>query len=163
MSLRPRLALALLALGLAAGCTTPMERADAQIRERIFSIRDAIRAREPEGIVRWGTTDWTFTGPDGQAYDRAAYLVRARGLFARTVTLDSLETTVDRLEVRDDSAEVEITQVMERHERSADGTAIEHVRLRYRERHEWRRGPDGWRVRAVRFLGAPERTLLGRS
>ena len=145
-----------------AGCATTTEHAEAQIRERIFSIRDAIRAKEPEGIVRWGTPDWSFTGPDGKTFDREKYLVRARGLFAGLVSLDSLETTVDRVEVDEKrgAAEVEITQVMERHERNATTGQVEHVRLRYRERHMWVRASDGWRVRRVAFLGAPERTVV---
>lgn len=145
---------------LATGCVAPAPSAEAQIRERIFSIRDAIRAREPEGIVRWGTPDWSFTGADGQRFDRAAYLVRVRGLLARTVTLDSLETTIDRLEVRGDGAGVEITQQMERHERDAADGHVLHLKLRYREHHDWVKAADGWRVRTVRFIGTPERTVL---
>jgi ketosteroid isomerase-like protein len=153
----------LLAGGVAAASSEPAEAAAAaQIRERILSIRDAIRAREPEGIVRWGTLDWTFTGPDGQSYDRAAYLERARRLFAQLVSLDSLETAIDRVDVRGEVAEVEITQQLERHERDPQTGRVLHVRLRYREHHDWMRTADGWRVRAVRFLGAPERTLLDR-
>jgi hypothetical protein len=152
--------LLLLGLGLLAGCATPAQRAEAQIREHIFSIRDAIRARQPEGIVRWGTDDWSFTGADGKAFGRAAYLDRARGMFARIVTLDSLETTVDRVEIRGPAAEVEITQLMERHERDPATGAVTHLRLRYREQHDWVRTPEGWRVRAVRFIGTPERTVL---
>jgi len=153
-------ALLLLALAFAAGCATPAQRAEAQIRERIMSIRDAIRARQAEGIVRWGTADWSFTGPDGKALDRAAYLIRARGLFERITALDSLETTVERVDIRGDSAEVEITQRMERHERDSATGRVDHVRLRYREHHDWLRAADGWRVRAVRFIGTPERTVL---
>ena len=37
---------------------------------------------------------------------------------------------------------------------------VDHVSLRYREHHEWVRTADGWRVLAVRFIGAPERTVL---
>lgn len=153
-------ALLLLALGLVAGCATPAQRAEAQIRERIFSIRDSIRLKQAEGIVRWGTPDWTFTGPDGKIFDRPAYLVRARSLFERIPVLDSLETTVDRVDVRGDVAEVEITQLMERHERDPVTGAVAHVRLRYREHHDWLRTGDGWRVRSVRFIGPPERTML---
>jgi len=143
-----------------AACTTGPGAAEAQIRDRILSIRDAIRAKQPEGIIRWGTPDWTFTGPDGKDFDRAAYLVRARGLFERIVTLDSLETTIDRVELKADAAEVEITQVMERHERDPATGRVLHLRLCYREHHDWVKTDDGWRVRRVRFLGAPERTEL---
>lgn len=151
----------LLLLGLLLGaCSTGPGAAEAQIRERIISIRDAIRVKAPEGIIHWGTPDWTFTGPDGKDFDRAAYLVRARGLFERIVTLDSLETTIDRLEVKGAAAVVEITQVMERHERDPATGRVLHLRLRYREHHDWVKTDDGWRVRRVRFLGAPERTDL---
>lgn len=143
-----------------AACVTPAERSRAEIRERILSIRDAIRARQPEGIIRWGTDDWSFTGPDGKSLDRAAYLVRARGLFERTVSLDSLETTIDRIDLHGDAADVEITQRLERHERDPATGAVQHVRLLYREHHAWVRTADGWRVRSVRFLGAPVRTVL---
>ena len=156
---RPLLAILLAACGLVA-CQSGPAAAEAQIRERIFSIRDAIRAKQPEGIIRWGTPDWTFTGPDGKAFDRAAYLERARGMFARTVSLDSLETTVDKVTIAGGTAEVEITQRMERHERDAASGRVLHLRLRYREHHDWVRTSDGWRVRQVRFLGAPERTEL---
>jgi ketosteroid isomerase-like protein len=150
----------LLGLLLLAACTTKPGAAEAQIRERILSIRDAIRTKQPEGIIRWGTPDWTFTGPDGKDFDRAAYLDRARGLFGRIVTLDSLDTTIDRVEVKGNIAEVEITQLMERHERDPATGRVAHLRLRYREQHDWVKADDGWRVRRVRFLGAPERTEL---
>jgi len=150
----------LLALGLAAGCAAPARRAEAQITERIFSIREAIRARQAEGIVRWGTADWSFTGSDGKVFDRVAYLVRARGLFERIVTLDALETRIDRIEVSGRAAEVEITQTMERHERDAATGKVQHLRLRYRERQAWVRTDDGWRVRTVAFIGTPERRVL---
>ena len=152
----------LLALGLAAGCATPAQRARAQITERIYSIRDAIRARQAEGIVRWGTADWSFTGPDGKVFDRAAYLVRARGLFERIVTLESLATVVDRIDVHGTFADEEITQTMERHERDATSGEILHLRLRYREHHVWMVTSDGWRVQTVAFIGQPERTVLDR-
>ncbi len=157
-ALRPLL-LGLALLGLAA-CVAGPAAAEAQIRERILSIRDAIRAKQPAGIIRWGTPDWLFTGPDGKDYDRAAYLERAKGLFGRIVTLDSLETTIDKVVVSKDTADVEITQVMERHERDPATGRVLHLRLRYREHHDWVRTDDGWRVRRVRFLGAPERTEL---
>jgi ketosteroid isomerase-like protein len=152
--------LMLLLLGLLAGCMTPAQRAEVQIRERIASIRDAIRAKQAEGIVRWGTADWSFTGPDGKSFDQAAYLVRARGLFERITVLDSLETTVDRIDLRGDTAQVEITQLMERHEHNATTGGVDHIRMRYREHHDWVKAADGWRVRAVRFIGTPERTVL---
>ena len=155
---RPVLWLTLLTL-LVAGCVSPAQQADRQIRERIASIRNAILALQPEGIVRWGTPDWSFTGPDGKSFDQASYLVRTRGLFARVVKVDSLDTHVDRLDVKGDTAAVEITQTMERHEREAATGKILHLRLRYRESHTWVRTDDGWRVRRVAFIGAPERTV----
>lgn len=159
-----RLLLSGLSVGLAflAACTTPtLERADTQIRDRILSIRDAIRAKQPEGIIRWGTDDWTFTGPNGQAHDKASYLARAQGLFERTLSIDALETSIDRISVGGDRAEVEITQRMERHERNPATGRVQHLRLRYREAHVWVRTPDGWRVQSVRFLGTPDHTVLG--
>jgi len=158
--MRPAAAVLLLASVLLGGCAAFGPRAEDQITARIFSIRDAIRAQQAEGIVRWGTADWSFAGPDGKVYDRAAYLERARGLFARIVTLDALETHIDRLEVNGRSAAVEITQTMERHERDAASGQILHLRLRYRERHAWTETADGWRVRSVAFIGTPERTVL---
>jgi hypothetical protein len=146
--------------GLLAGCGHPIQPAEAQIRGRILSIRDAIRLRQPEGIVRWGTADWSFTGPDGQVFDRAAYLVRTRALFARIETLDSLETVIDRVEVRGDSADIELSQAMERHERDAASGERVHLRLRYRERQLWVKTDDGWRVRRVAFIGSPERVIV---
>lgn len=140
-------------------CTTPPADADAaQIRERIASIRTAILARQPEGIVHWGTPDWTFTGPDGTTVDRTAYLARARTLFTRITAVDSLDTQVDRVAVHGDTADVEITQTMRRHEQGPEPGAVSDVWIRYRERHDWVRTADGWRVRRVAFLGTPERT-----
>jgi hypothetical protein len=134
-----------------------------QIRDRIDSIRRAIIARQAVGIVRWGTDDWLFTGPDGVSVDKTTYLTRARALMDRIVTVDALETTVDRVDVRGDTADVEITQAMERHERDAANGTIVHLKLRYRERHEWIRASDGWRVRRVSFIGAPERTVVSQT
>lgn len=143
------------------GCASTGADAGRQIRERIASIRTAILAKEPEGIIRWGTDDWTFVGPDGKAYDQAAYLVRARDLFNRIVTVDALDTKVDKIVVQGDTAEVEITQTMERHERDAATGKVLHLRLRYRETHVWIRTGGEWRVRSVAFLGTPERTEIG--
>lgn len=144
----------------AAGCATAHSTAETQIRARLASIRSAILAREPEGIVRWGTADWTFTGPDGKAFDRTAYLVRTRDLFARVVSIDALDTHVDLVDVQGDAATVEITQTMRRHERDAATGRVAHLQLRYRERQAWLRAADGWRVRSVSFLGPPERLEL---
>ena len=138
-------------------------RPEQQIRDRIDSIRRAIIARQAEGIVRWGTDDWSFTGPDGVSVDKATYLARARGLMDRIVTVDALETTVDRIDIHGRTADVEITQAMERHERDADHGTVVHLTLRYRERHAWVRTSDGWRVKTVSFIGAPERTVLSRT
>jgi hypothetical protein len=135
-------------------------RPEQQIRDRIDSIRRAIIARQAEGIVRWGTDDWSFTGPDGVSVDKAAYLIRARALMDRIVTVDALDTTVDRIDIHGRTADVEITQVMERHERDPEHGTVVHLKLRYREHHEWVRASDGWRVKTVSFIGAPERTVL---
>jgi hypothetical protein len=102
-------------------------------------------------------------GPDGIRFDRATYLIRTRALMDRIVTVDSLETTVDRADIHGETADVEITQSMERHERDAANGTIVHLKLRYREHHEWVRASDGWRVRRVSFIGAPERTVLSRT
>jgi len=154
----------LLTVWLLLGCTTQRgPAAEKQIRERIATIRTSILAKEPEGIIRWGTDDWTFVGPDGNAYNKATYLVRARDLFNRIVTVDALDTQVDKIVVQGAAAEVEITQTMERHERDTSTGKILHLRLRYRERHTWVRVDGEWRVRSVSFLGAPERTEIGSS
>lgn len=158
--MKPAAIVLLLTLTLAAGCSSPAERGETQIRERIASIRAAILARQPEGIVRWGTDDWSFTGPDGKTFDRAAYLERTRGLMERIVAVDSLDTHVDRIALIGATAEVEITQTMERRERDPATGQVTRLRLRYRERHDWVRATDGWRVRRVAFLGPPERTVL---
>ncbi|MEI6670040.1 MAG: nuclear transport factor 2 family protein [Acidobacteriota bacterium] len=141
-------------------CGSSRTRDENQIRERIASIRTAIVAKQAEGIVRWGTDDWTFTGPDATAYDKTAYLARTQALMARIVNVDALDTHVDRIDLRGDTADVEITQTMERHERDASTANVLHVRLRYREHHVWVRASDGWRVKSVSFIGTPERELL---
>ena len=148
---------------LLAACVSTDDSGQSEIRERIFFIRDAIRVKQAEGIVRWGTDDWSFTGPDGKSFDRAGYLARAVDLFARIVSIDSLETTVDSIAIDGATAAVEITQRMERHERNAASGQIERVKLLYRERHEWRKTGDGWRVRSVRFIGVPQRTVISGS
>lgn len=160
MTFRAAVLFGLLAGFLLAGCTTPAQRAETQIRERIASIRTAILERRAEGIVEWGTEDWSFTGPEGTRFDKAAYLARTRGLFDRVVAIDSLDTHIDTVAVHGATAEVELTQTMERHEREATSVVLSHLRLRYREHHDWVRTPDGWRVRTVRFIGQPERTVL---
>ena len=144
----------------AASCAARSGRAESQIRQRIESIRASIVARQAEGIVRWGTDDWTFTGADGVSFDKAAYLDRTRALMDRIVSVDSLTTTVDAVQVAGSDAMVEITQRMERHERDASTGAVAHVRLKYRERHRWVPAADGWRVRSVVFIGAVERDVL---
>lgn len=155
-----------LALGAALpGCSTHRSAgAEAQIRERIASIREAILAKRAEGIVQWGTADWSFAPADGKTYDRAAYLQRAKDLFARTVAIESLETVVDRVAVDGARAEVEITQTMVRRERPADRPLdgpVTRVRLHYRERQAWvRAAPGDWRVRRVEFVAPAERREL---
>lgn len=143
------------------GCATAgADRAQRQISERIESIRLAILAQQPEGIVRWATADWRLHAADGKSYTREAYLARTRELFARIERVDALRTSVDRIDVTGDTATVEITQAMERHEREAGTGRRLHLRLRYRERHTWVRVDGEWRVREVRFLGSPDRVEL---
>jgi ketosteroid isomerase-like protein len=151
---------ALAAVVATSGCTQPAAQADQQIRERIASIRTAILERRAEGIVHWGTDDWSFTGPDGKSVDKAAYLERAKGLMQRVVSVDSLETKVDQVVVHGETADVEITQTMERHEREAATGNVLHLRLRYREHHVWVRASDGWRVKSVAFIGAVDRHVI---
>lgn len=153
-------------VGIWGGCastesTTLRLPADQEIRRKIFTIRDAILAKSAAGIVLHGTPDWSFTGPDGVTFDRAGYLARTEALFARIVVIESLETTVNRLEFPDAaSADVEISQTMVRSERTPETGVVVRLKLRYRERHQWVRIGDGWRVKSVRFLGTPERAVL---
>jgi hypothetical protein len=134
--------------------------AELQIRERIASIRAAILARQAEGIVRWGTPDWQMIAADGTRYDKAAYLVRARALMDRIVTVDSLTTAIDAVATTPTDATVELTQTMERHERDAASGAVVHLRMKYRERHTWVKTDDGWRVKVVLMLPGAERQVL---
>jgi hypothetical protein len=160
----------LVAAGLAvlAGCATaegPEPRGAAAVRQeiagKIAGIRDAILAKSAEGIVRPGTDDWSFTGPDGVTFDRKGFVTRTEALFARVVAIESLTTDVDRIGFASPTtAEVEITQTMVRSERAADTGAVTRLWLRYRERHAWVRTPTGWRVRKVEFIGTPERRVL---
>lgn len=149
------------------GCVAangPGQSPEAQIRERVASIREAILAKSASGIVRWGTADWSFAPADGQSYDRDAYLRRTEALFARIEEIESLETRVDRVTVHDEVAEVEITQTMVRRERPADRPRdgkVSRVWLHYREHQMWVRvAPGDWRVRRVEFMGVPERREL---
>ncbi len=156
----------LLSAGLA-GCTIT-ERPEprtaavrAEIAGKIAGIRDAILAKSAEGIVRPGTDDWSFTGPDGVTFDRKGFVGRTEALFARIVAIESLTTTVDRVELTSPTtADVEITQTMVRSERAADTGAVTRLWLHYRERHGWVLTPTGWRVRRVAFIGTPERRIL---
>lgn len=135
--------------------------AEQEIRGKIASIREAIVAKSAAGIVRHGTPDWTFTGPDGVTFDRERYLVRTEALFARIVAIESLQTTVDRVDIlSSDVADIEITQIMVRSERAPQTGAVSRLSLRYREQHRWIRTADGWRVQKVSFIGTPERTVL---
>ncbi len=151
-----------------AGCATaegPEPRGAAAVRQeiagKIAGIRDAILAKSAEGIVRPGTDDWSFTGPDGVKFDRKGFVARTEALFARVVAIESLTTDVDRIAFASPTAaEVEITQTMVRSERAADTGAVTRLWLRYRERHAWVRTPTGWRVRTVEFVGTPERRVL---
>lgn len=132
----------------------------AEIESRIASIRDSILARRAEGIVRYGTDDWSFTGPDGVTFNRASYLVRAEALFARVPVIESLETKIDRLVTAAATAEVEITQTMVRREIDPATKTESRVWLRYREKHLWLKTDRGWCVQRVAFLGTPERQAL---
>ncbi|WP_414660460.1 DUF4440 domain-containing protein [Horticoccus sp. 23ND18S-11] len=135
--------------------------AEPEIRAAIAGIRTAILERSAAGIVKDSTPDWTFTGPDGVSFDRAGFIARTEALFARVVAIESLDTTVDRIAFTDSAtADVTITQTMVRAERSADTAVVTRLRLRYREQHAWVRTEQGWRVRQVRFIGTPERTVL---
>ena len=147
-------------LAFASSCARSAANADTQIRERIAFIRAAILARDAAGIVRWGTDDWTFVDGAGKSYDKAAYLVRTRALMERIVVVDSLDSRIDSIAVIGDTATVELTQTMERHERDAVAARIVHVRLRYHEKQTWTLTPAGWCVRRVAFAGPPERTEL---
>ena len=132
-----------------------------EIRSAIAGIRSAILERSAAGIVKSSTPDWTFTGPDGVSFDRAGFIARTEALFARVVAIESLDTAVDRIAFPDPTtADVTITQTMVRAERSADTAVVTRLRLRYSEQHAWVRTEQGWRVRQVRFIGTPERTVL---
>lgn len=144
---------------LLAACATGPSPGDTQIRERLAAIRTAILARQPEGIVRWGTEDWTMVDAAGQSFDRAAYLVRVRGLFERLEAIESLDTRIDRLALAGDRAVVELTQTMVRRERDAAGR-VTRAQVRYREAQDWVRVAGEWRMRQVRFVGAMERLGL---
>ena len=155
-----------LALAVSAGCAarpdlTAGRVADrAEINTRVAAIREAILAKSAEGIVRDGTPDYTFSGPDGVTFDRAGFVTRTQALMARIVTIESLDTRVDRVDFESDNAAVEITQTMVRSERPATGGEPVRLWLRYRESHSWVRTPGGWRVRKVAFIGTPERRVL---
>lgn len=145
----------------ASGESADTAKAETEIRGAIASIREAILARSAEGIVRRATPDWKFTGPDGVSFDRPGFVVRTERLFARVIAIESLDTTVDRVDFRGpDHADVEITMVMVRTERAADGSSASRLRLRYREHHAWIRTSEGWRGQSVEFIGPPERTTL---
>ncbi len=165
-TLHARVLLTAVAAVLFAGCAATaetMQGRDAdrsQIQTRIAAIRDAILARSAEGIVRDGTEDWAFTGPDGTSLDRTAFIARTQALFARVPAIETLETKVDRLVVDADTADVEITQTMVRQEADPTTKIVTRVWVRYREHHLWVRTPRGWCVRRVAFIGTPERKPL---
>ncbi len=130
------------------GCTRPVP-PETQIRARLASIREAILAKRVEGIFEFGTPDWTFVGPDGKRFDRDAYRARTTKLFAE-IGIDSLETNIERVDVRRDQAEVRLTQVMVRTERDATG-ATTRWRVTYQETQEWIETPArGWLVVSVK-------------
>lgn len=147
--------------GCSAAHSTQLTGDEAQIRRRIALIRDAILARSAEGIVANATPDWSFTSPDGVILRKPSFLKRTQTLFDQLIEIESLETHVDRVDVSGDTAEVEITQTMQRREKTKDGSGTVRVWLRYREKHEWvRLLQGGWKVRRVQFLGTPERREL---
>jgi ketosteroid isomerase-like protein len=151
----PLLAGALLALALA-GCAAP--RAEDLIRERLMAIRAAILAERVEGIFEFGTPDWAFVAPDGTRFDRTSYRARTEQLFAR-IGIESLDTAVESVRVRDGRAEVRLVQTMVRTETGADGRAAR-VRVRYAEVQDWVDTPGrGWLVAQVRVL-SPSREEL---
>lgn len=117
---------------------------DAQIRERIESIRSAIMAKEVEGIFRWGTPDWKFRAADGKTYDRAAYRERTTKLFTQ-IEIESLTTKVTHVDLQGVRAQVRLNQEMVRREVDAGGKATR-WRVTYPEEQEWVKVADGWRV-----------------
>lgn len=152
---------------LLAGCAAPAgitgtgaDRDTTEIRSRIAAIREAILAKSAAGIVRDSTNDYALVGADGVRMDRSAFVTRTEALFARVIAIESLETTVDRIELTGDRAIAEITQTMVRRERPAAGGSPVRLWLRYREQHTWVRTDKGWQVREVLFVGTPERRTL---
>lgn len=145
-----------MAAAVLAGCSGML--AEKQIRERIFSIREAILAKRAEGIVEFGTPDWHFAGPDGKTYDRAAYLVRTAKLFSG-IEIESLDTHIDSCLMFNERAEVMLTQTMVRIETDAVG-ARARWKVRYREKQEWvETRARGWLVTSV-MVFQPEREKL---
>jgi len=136
-----------LLLGGCAGFMRVMNPEEAQIRERIASIRIAILAKNVEGVFRWGTPDWRFKAPDGKIYDRDAYRERTTKLFA-AIEIESLETEVFRVSIQDAHAEVGLNQTMVRAETDASGARVRWL-VKYSEAQEWVRVVDGWRVARV--------------
>ncbi len=133
--------------------------AEKQIRERIASIREAILAERPEGIIEFGTPDWRFDTPDRQSFDRAGYLERARKLFA-DFDIESLDTHIDRIDRDDARAEVTLTQTLVRVETDATG-ARTRWKMKYGERQEWIWTRDrGWLAAHVTVLYRPIREAL---
>jgi ketosteroid isomerase-like protein len=148
MNIKARAPLLFLAAGFAAlflgGCTPPVK-PETQIRARLASIREAILAKRVDGIFEFGTPDWTFVGPDGKSFSRTAYRERTTKLFAE-IGIESLETNIERVDVRRGQAEVRLTQTMVRTERDATG-ATTRWRVTYQETQEWVETPArGWLV-----------------
>jgi len=138
------------------GCM--MSVAEVQIRERIASIRSAILAKRAEGIVEFGTPDWSFRTADGKAFDRAAYLARVEKLFAE-VEIESLDTKVERVFAGNGRAEVELVQTMVRTEPEGAG-ARTRWKVSYREHQEWVRSPTrGWLVVSVQVYNSTREKL----
>ena len=145
------------ALAGCAGLAQALNPDEAQIRDRIASIRTAILAKEVEGIFRWGTRDWTFKTPDGKTFDRAAYRERTAKMFAQ-VQIESLETEVRSVTISENHADVWLQQTMVRTETAADGTRTR-WRVIYPESHEWVKVADGWRVSRVAILSMKREAL----
>ncbi len=139
------------------GCTLPVS-PEKQIRARLASIRESILAKRVDGIFEFGTPDWTFVGPDGKSFNRAAYRERTTKLFAE-IGIESLETNIETVDVRRGQAEVRLTQVMVRTERDATG-ATARWRVTYQETQDWvETEARGWLVVRVRVYN-PKRTAL---
>lgn len=130
---------------------------DREIRDRIGQIRAAILAKRAEGIVEFGTPDWTFHGSDGKAYDRTGYLERTRALFER-VEIESLQTKITSVDIDGARATVQLRQTMVRTETDAAGGRAR-WKVVYLEGQEWVKTSRGWLVARVQVF-TPKREKL---